>query len=90
MKFKDYTDFKNQIEYVIKNKDIPNEFIINGWNFKKLQGKILNSKPGNIQIWEFIYNNEQMNQSILLNLTVRYIKTKDQLRVRTINNIELY
>ena len=90
MKFKDYTDFKNQIASMVINKDIPDNFIINGWVFEKLSGKILRTQPFNIQDWELIYINKQIKQSILLNITVRYIKSKDQFRIKRINSIELY
>jgi hypothetical protein len=89
MRFKDFQELKNNVE-LLKNKDIPEEFVINGWTFEKIKAKIIESKIGNIQTWEIIYTNSQIEQSILLNVTVRYIKTKDELRIRTINNIELY
>lgn len=89
MKFKDFQDFKDRIE-VLKNQDIPKNLIINGWEFKKLSGKIVQYKLGNIQEWQVVYNNSQINQSVVLELTVRYIKTKDILKIKTINYIELY
>jgi len=92
MKFKTVEEFKNYIYGLIgKNGDeLTKSYIINGFEFKHLEGKIIEQKPGNIYKWVHTFYNDSIKQSIRIECITRHIKTKDVLKIKEITAIEVY
>lgn len=65
-------------------------FTVQGWEYKHLSGKIIEQKNNNVFVWEQIFSNAQAGSSILIKLVTRYIKTKDTMKIKSIETIETY
>lgn len=92
MKFETVTDFKNYMYNLInKNSNtITEKITINGWEFKKIKGEIKNIECHNIYTWEYIYNCESINQSIQISFTAKYIKSRDEFKIKNIICVNVY
>ena len=63
-----------------------------GWEYRANGGSLINQESGNNQTWEVVWHNEQVNinKSIRAELKVRYIKTKDKLILKSVNEVGTY
>ena len=92
MKFKTVEEFKNHVYGLVDKNDneLIKSYVINGFKFRHLEGKIIDQKPGNIYKWVHTFYNDLIKQSIRIECITRHIKTKDVLKVKEITAVEVY
>lgn len=82
--------YKELSKYIGKDDYINKEIIVyNGWELKFI-GVDVKEEPKGIMYYSYTFNNSQINGSIKIKVKDRYIKSKDKLIVKSIEDIEIY
>lgn len=85
---------EHELEKVFANyvgkDDLPKQIKFNGWKFDKIKGELLENHFRNNQKWAYTYINVQIGKSIRIEFLARYIKTRDELKVKSIESVEVY
>ncbi|MEL3959365.1 hypothetical protein NST17_19620 [Caldifermentibacillus hisashii] len=77
------------VSYVGKD-DLPKQIKFNGWKFDKMKGELLENHLRNNQKWAYTYINGQIGETIRIEFLASYIKTRDELKVKSIESVEVY
>jgi hypothetical protein len=78
-----------ELDNLVNKEDTISVIKYDGFELKNLGGEIIRQEPRGIIYFKYTFSSIESNISIYVTLKDRYIKTKDKLLIKSIENVEI-